>query len=351
MARITTSLSFDMRAPAFGTPAPELYRQALDMAAFADEIGVDRVTLMEHHGSEDGYLPQPFVMGAGVAARTRRCEIHVSAVILPLHDPVHVAEQIAVLDLVSGGRALVTVGAGYVASEFALFGASLKDRAKRLDEGVELILRALSGERFEAPDGRPVFVRPLPVRRPEEILMIGGGVEASARRAARFGLGFMPLVHDLLAVYDAECARLGRAPGRKISTRGLGGVLLSRDPDRAWARAQPHMQHVVAEYAKWAAQEPGSNSPFAGQAADEATLKRSGMFKILTPDQLVERARTEVDQYGAVSFNPLLGGLDPELGWECLELVREVMPRLGRQIPRNDRDSPSARPSGNPSRR
>ena len=330
MGRITTSLNFDMRAPAFGTPAPELYAQALDMAAYADAIGVDRVTLMEHHGSEDGYLPQPFVMGAGVAARTESCEIHISAVILPLHDPVHVAEQIAVLDLVSRGRALVTVGAGYVASEFALFGASLKDRGRRLDEGVELILRALSGEAFQAADGRPIFVRPLPVRRPEDILMIGGGVEASAHRAARFGLGFMPLVPDLLAVYDAECARRGRAPGRKISTRGVGGVLLSRDPDLAWRRALPHMQHVVAEYAKWAAQEKDSNSPFRGQLADEAALRRSGMFKILTPDQLVERARAEVDDYGAVSVNPLLGGLAPDLGWECLELLKEVMPRLER---------------------
>jgi alkanesulfonate monooxygenase SsuD/methylene tetrahydromethanopterin reductase-like flavin-dependent oxidoreductase (luciferase family) len=60
---------FDMRAPEFGTPAPALYAAALEMSAFADEMGVSRINLMEHHGSEDGYLPSPFVMGGGVAAR------------------------------------------------------------------------------------------------------------------------------------------------------------------------------------------------------------------------------------------------------------------------------------------
>ena len=130
MKPIETSVMFDMRAPAFGTPPAELYAEALNMAAFADEIGVTNINLMEHHASADGYLPQPFVMGGGVAARTQRCRLTLGAIILPLHDPVQVAEQIGVLDLMSSGRLMVTFGAGYVAEEFAAFGASLKDRAR-----------------------------------------------------------------------------------------------------------------------------------------------------------------------------------------------------------------------------
>ena len=72
MSRVRSAVLFDMRAPALGTSPTTLYGAALDMAAFADEIGVSRVNLMEHHGSADGYLPQPFVMGGGVAARTKR---------------------------------------------------------------------------------------------------------------------------------------------------------------------------------------------------------------------------------------------------------------------------------------
>src|SRR5258706_13069410 len=158
MTSIQTTVSFDMRAPGFGTPASKLYGAALEMAAYADRIGVDRIGLMEHHGSDDGYLPQPFVMGGGVAAITKKCTIMLGAVILPLHDPVNIAEQMAVLDLMSNGRLNVILAAGYVESEFTMFGVSMGDRGSLLDTGIATILRALSGERFEA-NGRPVYVR------------------------------------------------------------------------------------------------------------------------------------------------------------------------------------------------
>lgn len=330
MRPIRTSVMFDMRAPALGAPTRELYAQALDMAAYADEIGVAFVNLMEHHGSEDGYLPQPFVMGGGVAARTKRCRVGLGAVILPLHDPVKVAEQIAVLDLMSGGRLQVTFGAGYVAEEFAAFGVSLKDRGRLLDQGIDVILRALHGERFTAPDGRPVFVRPLPVQAPEQILLVGGGVEASARRAARFGLGISPLRADLLDIYDAECRRLGREPGPKFSPAGLSNVHLARDPEATWPKVMPHLKHVVTEYAKWAEAEPNSNSPFRGLLADDEALKRCGIFNLMTPEELVARAPAAVSPFGTVSLMPLLGGLPPELGWESLHLLKGVLPRLQR---------------------
>lgn len=328
MSEIRTAAMFDMRAPAFGTAPRELYATALDMAAFVDEIGVSSVNLMEHHASEDGYLPQPFVMGGGVAARTKRCRISLGAVILPLHDPVKIAEQTAVLDLMSGGRLQVTFGAGYVAEEFAAFGVSLKDRGRLLDEGIETILRALHGERFQAPDGRPVFVRPLPVQTPEDIIVVGGGVEASAKRAAKFGLGLSPLRADLLDVYDAECRKLGREPGPKFSPAGLSNVHLSRDPEATWAKVMPHLKHVVTEYAKWAEAEPNSNSPFRGLLTNDEALKRCGIFNVMTPEELVARAPEAVSEHGTVSFMPLLGGMPPELGWESLELLKPVMPRL-----------------------
>lgn len=328
MTHVQTTVSFDMRAPAWGTPAAELYAAALDMAAFADEIGVDRIGLMEHHGSQDGYLPQPFVLGAGVAARTRNLKLTLGAVILPLHDPVIVAEQIAVLDLVSKGRLNVIFGAGYVPSEFAMFNVSLRDRAKLLDAKIDLILRALRGEAFEV-DGRPVFVRPLPVQAPEDILMVGGGVETSARRAARFDVGFGPVRADLIPLYEAECAALGHPPRRiaSPSPRLPLCVHLTEDPDRSWAIMQPHASHVVAEYAKWAAQEENSNSPFAGLASDSDALRKSGMFGLWTPDQLVENIPL-VAQNGTFGFQPLLGGMPPEEGWRSLELLKGVMPRL-----------------------
>ena len=89
MKDLTTTVFFDMRAPDFGTPTHELYGAALEMAAFADEIGVDRIGLMEHHGSDDSYLPQPFTLVGGMAAVTKNIRFILGAVLLPLHDPVH----------------------------------------------------------------------------------------------------------------------------------------------------------------------------------------------------------------------------------------------------------------------
>jgi alkanesulfonate monooxygenase SsuD/methylene tetrahydromethanopterin reductase-like flavin-dependent oxidoreductase (luciferase family) len=327
MSDIRTGVLFDMRAPAFGTPASTLYATALEMAAFADSIGVSRVNLMEHHASEDGYLPQPFVMGGGVAARTKSCTITLGAVILPLHDPVKVAEQIAVLDLMSGGRLQIIFGAGYVASEFARFGVSLRDRGRLLDEGIEVILRALHGERFEF-GGREVFVRPLPVQKPEDIILAGGGVDASAKRAARFGLGFAPVRQGLFTLYDAECQRLGREPGRKYGPSTAGNIHLADDPERAWAQLMPHLKHVVGEYAKWAEGEPNSHSPFRGLLTDEAALRRSGIFTVWTPAEFLAKAPSVVGPYGSLSFMPLVGGLAPKLGWESLELLKKVLPQL-----------------------
>lgn len=330
MSRIMTSLLFDMRAPAFGAPRRELYAAALDMAQFADEIGITAINLMEHHGSEDGYLPQPFVLGGGIAARTKRCRLILGAVVLPLHDPVKVAEQIAVLDIMSQGRLNVTIGAGYVPSEFAAFGASLRHRGRLVDEGIEIILRALGGERFDAPDGRPVNVRPLPLQAPTDILLVGGGVEASARRAARFGLGFSPMRPDLIELYDSECERLGKTPGRKLSPRGISGVHLAQSVEQGWAEIMPHVRHVIDAYAAWAEQEPNSNSPFRGLLGDENAIRRSGMFTVMTPEELVRRAPAEVDEFGTVSLAPLLGGLSPEIGWKSLKLLGEIMPKLMR---------------------
>lgn len=327
MTPIQTTVSFDMRAPGWGTPTSRLYGAALEMVAYADQIGVDRIGLMEHHGSDDNYLPAPFVMAGGVAAVTRRCSILLGAVILPLHDPVKVAEQIAVVDLMSGGRLNVIFGAGYVKSEFDMFGVSLRDRGKLLDRGIDIILRALHGERFEV-DGRPVFVRPLPIQKPEDIIFVGGGVAASAKRAARLGVGLGPMWANIIPIYEEECRKLGREPGKYFRPchRLPGIIMLSEDPDRTWAMLERHALHVVSEYAKWAAQEPNSNSPFKGLDNIDA-LRKSGMFAVWTPDELLANA-DKVEDKGTMVFQPLVGGFPPEEGWKSLELLKDAIPRL-----------------------
>lgn len=325
---VKITLSFDMRAPDWGTPRAELYAAAIEMAAFGDRIGIDRIGLMEHHGSDDGYLPQPFTLAAAMAAVTGKVRFMLGAVVLPLHDPVMIAEQIALVDLISNGRLNVIFGAGYVPFEFAMFGKSLKDRGRLLDEHIALILRALNGEKFEM-NGKPVYVRPLPVQRPEDIVMVGGGVPASARRAARFGVGFGPMKGELIDLYLDECAKLGRAPG--YFSRPKAGMPLAihlcENPDEGWKAIARHAVHVITEYAKWAeAEGAASNSPFKG-LGDPAALRQAGLFACWTPDQLVDQA-SRMEDNTSLGLQPLLGGLSPEEGWKSLKLLESTMPRL-----------------------
>lgn len=328
MKHINMSVAFDMRAPDWGAPRADLYAAAVEMAAFADRIGIAGINLMEHHGSEDGYLPQPFLLASAMAAVTRNIHFSLGAVILPLHDPVIVAEQVAILDLISGGRCRVIFGAGYVPSEFAMFGTSTRDRAKRLDAGIEIILRALRGERFEK-DGRPIFVRPLPTRDPADIIMAGGAVPASARRAARFDIGLGPMNSETADLYLEECRKLGQQPRtffRPVPGMPLG-VHLCEDPEAGWQVIERHAVHVITEYAKWAEQEgDASQSPFRG-LSDPAVLRQAGLFAAWTPQMLLEKLPA-LPEHGTISFQPLLGGLAPEQGWKSLKLLEQTLPDI-----------------------
>ena len=103
-------MRFDLRAPPWGASPVRLYRASLDMAAWADDLGFDLIRISEHHAAEDGYCPSPFVLAAAIAARTQRARLRLNALILPLRDPVRVAEDLAVLDLVSAGRIEAVIG-------------------------------------------------------------------------------------------------------------------------------------------------------------------------------------------------------------------------------------------------
>lgn len=318
---------FDMRAPDFGAPVRDLYAAALDMAVFAETIGMDQIGLMEHHGTDDGYLSNPFVMGAAVAARTREIRISLGAVVLPLHDPLKVAEDIALLDNISGGRIEVIFGAGYVPYEFDRFRVSLKDRAKLMDEGIEIILRALQGERYLA-EGREIFVRPAPVQDPREILFVGGGVKAAAERAARFDLGFAPINPKLFPHYIERMQELGRTPRKMHGTARPLAVHLAENVEEGWSVLMPHALHAANAYASWSGTEGTRGSAF--NEMNTAEKVRDGkVFRVMTPAELLEYVAS-LPAGRAIGFQPILGGLSPVHAWKSLKLLEGIMPEIRR---------------------
>ena len=323
------SLRYDLRAPAFGrADARGLYAAALEQAEWADRLGFAAVVLSEHHGSPDGYLPSPLVMAAAIAARTRSVRISISALIAPLHDPVRIAEDLAVLDVISGGRIVPVLGGGYVAREFATFGRTLASRSSYMDEIVPFLERAWSGEEFEW-HGRRVRVTPRPVQRPRPPILMGGSSRAAAERAARFADGFMPTLPKYFELYREARRRLGKPdPGPMPPGLGVNFLHVAEDPERVWQRIAPHALHETNSYGQWI-EEAGGGGPYhVVKDADE--LRASGAYCVWTPDELIARLRA-LGPSASLALHPLMGGLDPEVAWESLRLIEsKVIPALQR---------------------
>jgi alkanesulfonate monooxygenase SsuD/methylene tetrahydromethanopterin reductase-like flavin-dependent oxidoreductase (luciferase family) len=321
-------IRYDLRAPAFGPSTPaELYAAALEQCAWADERDCVHVLLSEHHGVDDGYLPSPLVFAAAIAARTSRVRIRLSALVLPLRDPVQSAEDVLVLDQLSNGRIELICAAGYVPDEFAMFGIDFEHRGPVLEHKIETFVQALTGEPFEHR-GRTIRVTPGPVQQPRPLVLLGGSTRPSARRAARLADGFMPAIPDeaLYDLYLAERARLGKDPGELVRPSGPLFVHVADDPDRAWARIAPHALHEMNSYAHWASFAPGANPYVPLEDAD--VLRAQGLYAVVTPDECV--ALAEATEPGAkLILHPLMGGLPPDLAWESLELFgAKVLPRI-----------------------
>jgi alkanesulfonate monooxygenase SsuD/methylene tetrahydromethanopterin reductase-like flavin-dependent oxidoreductase (luciferase family) len=318
------SMRFDMRSPAFAAPPEALYAAALEMAEWAERQGFAEIMLSEHHGFEDGYLPSPLVFGAALAARTRSARLRVAALVLPLHDPLRIAEDVAVLDNLSGGRAEIVIAGGFLPEEFEMFGRSRKDRGALVEEGVQVLEQAWSGEPFHYR-GRRLRITPRPLQRPRPPLLLGGSSAAAARRAARIADGFLPVVPDIYETYLEECAKLGATPGEARSF-GPPFLHIAEDPESAWARIAPHALHESNSYAA-GYERAGTVGPYPA-ADDAAALQATGLYQVLTPDQCVGLAQA-LGENAWLFLHPLMGGLDPDFAWESLELfASRVLPRL-----------------------
>lgn len=318
-------MRFDLRAPDFGAPPNSLYRAALEMAEWADRKGFDLLRISEHHGAEDGYCPSPLVLAAAFAARTSRARVRINALLLPLHDPLRLAEDIAVLDLISNGRAEVLIGAGYRPSEFAMFGTDIGRRGRLVEEGVAILRQAWTGEPFEHR-GHSVIVRPRPVQRPHPTILLGGSSPAAARRAARLGLDFVPTRASVYEEYRQARIDLGHDPGT-LSTVGPPFVFVTDDPERLWPQLLPHMLHEANSYARWAIE--GSTAAVY-TPADAASIRAGSQYRVVTPAQCVDLISSLGDG-STFLLHPLVAGIDPDIAWSSLELFADqVLPHMSR---------------------
>ena len=321
-------MRFDMRLPAM-SPAgsADLYAAALDMAEWAEQHGCLQLVVSEHHGSDDGYLPAPLILAAAMAGRTRSIGIQLAALVLPLHDPVSLAEEMAVLDIASNGRVSYVLAVGYRPEEYAMFGHDFADRGKRMDKCLEALRQAWTGEPFEF-EGRSARVTPTPLTPQGPGLLLGGNTRAAARRAARFGLGMLTQGSnsEMVEIYERECRKIGTTPGACINPPDdtVTTAFVASDPDRAWAELGPYLLHDARSYAAWLGDHNRAVTRSTASSVDELR-EQQGPYRVFTPQQAVEH----IKQTGFLITQPLCGGLPPELAWPSLKLIAsEVLPQV-----------------------
>lgn len=321
------TLRFDMRAPAMGAAPADLYEAALEMAAWSEAHGCLTAVVCEHHSADDGYLPTPLILASALAARTATLPITVAVALLPLYDPVRLAEELVVLDILSGGRVSCVCGLGYRAEEYEMYGVDITRRGAIADEKLAVLLRAVTGEPF-VHEGRRIHVTPAPLTPGGPMVAWGGGSEPAARRAGRNGIGFLAQGggSHLGSVYEQACRDAGHEPGLCFvpdeATPAV--VFVADDVDRAWDEIGEHMLHDVLAYASWNPDNTTSAGISRATSVDE--LRAEGRSHvILEVDEAVEMARGGMP----LSVHPLIGGLPPDIAWPYLRTVGErVVPAL-----------------------
>jgi len=298
----------------------ERYRAAIEMAVYAEEHGFGTVNFEEHHCAANGWLSSPLTLAAMVIARTERIRVNVAALLVTLYDPVRLAEDIAVLDLVSQGRFSFVAGIGYRPLEYHATGKDWDQRGRLMDECVETLLKAWTGEPFEYR-GKTIRVTPVPMTRPTPFFFLGGMSRVSARRAARNGLPYFPAIDDpeLEAYYHEELERHGQSGFYLSPGRANAMTVVDPDPETAWEELAPYFLRELSEYSSW--RRPEVPRPGEAPAETIEDLKDQQRFEILTPEDC--RARAESGEVTSVAVHPLAGGIPVSRAWELLRTYTE----------------------------
>ena len=239
---------------------PAVYESAMACAVAADEQGYDWINVTEHHVAADGYLPALFVLLAAMAAQTERIRLSTGMLILPLHSPLRIAEEAAVLDIISDGRLTLGVAAGYREVEFVAMQVDYHTRGKRFVESLELMRLAWTGEPFtfsgEIFNFPELVVRPVPVQRPGVPLWLGGTTPVALRRVVRRGAPVFPGATDDIAVVAQRMAAYDRLRDELASTAPRELVLprlavVADTTEEARRRALPGIRAMLETYQSW----------------------------------------------------------------------------------------------------
>lgn len=340
----------------FEWPNPEIrdwkqvFDESIEQVQLAEELGFDFVLVAEHHFSNYGMSPSPLLQALAIAERTKTIKIGTGVLVLPVWQPLRLAEEVAVLDNLTNGRFICGIGRGYQSHEFGRFGVTGADSRRRFNECLDIMMEAWTntgsftyeGEHFSVPAG--VTVWPKPLQKPHPPIWVAGTSADTLRLAAERDMA------PVLSGYTADAGvseamatllPLRRQAGRPADTWEFGVQAITMACDTE-AEARDCLQ-----YARW--QNRANRSlgradvvdgrataiPYEGEPSDE---KFWDMIYYGTPDRIVQKY-TALGEAGAtfVSSWMMLGGVPHEkvmrsielLGREVLPAVKDVRPRAG----------------------
>lgn len=241
----------------FGVTPAGVYAESIEQAVLADQLGFDSIWTTEHHFLADAYLPSPLIASAAIAARTKRVRLGQGILLLPLYPhPVRLAEDAAVVDVISNGRLLLGLGIGYRDYEYAGLGLSMRQRRSLMDEGLEVLRRCWTEDSF-SHEGRHwnlqnVRVRPRPVQQPHPPIWFGAGSVPAMERAAGLGAPFVcapvpPLrqIRRQMTLYQDLLVRAEKDPNVELGL--MREVYVTEDPDQAWRDVRDHFLYVYRD--------------------------------------------------------------------------------------------------------
>ena len=333
-----------MQSPS-ACPSEEVYARAIEQAQAAEDLGFRNIWLAEHHFSTYGYVGRPVQLATFIAARTQRLRVGTAVIVVPLHHPLVIAEEIAMLDQLAGGRVDIGLGRGYQHYEFERLGLDLDSARDRWDEAIDIILLALRGQPFTYEGAHyripETSVFPQPVQRPHPPIWVTAQSPESVAATVRRGFNL------LTGGFGVSVERM--AEFRSLYDRLLAEVQPERVPEVGVQRAvyvtdSEADARDAAEEARWnmrvtlslrnhyekveqghAVAVPGPSEP-----STEELLER--YLVIGTPETVVRRIRRLEEAVGIGHFNCSFwfGDLSQERVLRSMRLFAdEVMPEFG----------------------
>lgn len=335
------------QAPTSGSVA-DLYREALEQSVLAEELGFDAIWIAEHHFSCYGTIPSPLLFAGAVAQRTSRVRLGTAVTILPFGHPLRIAEEAAMVDVLSGGRLDFGVGRGYQPAEFAALGVPMAEARARFDEALAIIRAAWTQERvsFQGQFWQlsAVEVLPKPVQRPHPPIWIAAVSPETFARLGRMGYPFLsspnftPItyVKEQYASYRQAYLAAGHPPAQ-LELPLLQQVYVAPTAERAREEPERYAMWYFRTLAAVAAGPPGQGPAdyrFYSTIAERLrTVSYDEIYEhgatFGTPERCVERIKMYQQEIG---LNYLLcwmsfGGLPHEQVCASMRLFAEtVMP-------------------------